>query len=74
MESKFLKRICSLAIVVFMVLSMVPTNVFAASTTEDTTPSALNLDEDGNGCPHCEGEVTWVDFDAATHVVRFSLR
>ena len=60
MESKFLKRICSLAIVVFMVLSMVPTNVFAAEATEETLPEGY--------CPECKVVHEWVTFDAATHL------
>ena len=65
MNSKFIKRICSLAMVVFMVLSMMPTNVFATSA---ATPAVTSLDPDGNGCPHCEGEIEWITFDKATHL------
>ena len=69
MESKLFKRLFSMCIVIALVLSMCPTIAFAEGTDTPDAQSAPNLDPDGNGCPHCEGEVTWVDFDAATHVV-----
>ena len=45
MESKLFKRVLSLAIVVFMVVSMLPMNVFAAALTDDKCPEC----EDHNG-------------------------
>ena len=62
MESKLFKRLFSMCIVVALVLSMCPTFVFAESTAAQ--PEALNLDPDGNGCPHCEGAVEWQAWNA----------
>ena len=69
MESKLFKKLFSMMLVVAMVLSMCPSIVFAEGTDTPDAQSAPVLDADGNGCPHCEGDVTWVDFNAATHVV-----
>ena len=57
MENKVFKRILSLAMVVFMVASMLPTNVLAA---EETLPEGY--------CPECKEVHEWVVFDAATHL------
>ena len=67
MESKLFKKLFSMLLVVAMVLSMCPTVVFADST-EPEAQSAPVLDADGNGCPHCEGEIEWITFDKATHL------
>ena len=66
MKNKFFKRLFSLAIVVFMVVSMLPANVLAEGIA--TQSAAVDRDPDKNGCPHCEGEIEWLTFDKATHL------
>ena len=66
MENKLFKKHFSLLMVLAMVLSMCPTFVFAEAA--EPQSAEINLDPDGNGCPHCEGEIEWITFDKATHL------
>ena len=50
MESKLFKKLFSMLLVVAMVLSMCPTIVFADG-----------ADSDGNDCPECTGEISWIE-------------
>ena len=49
MKNNFLKRIFSLTMVIMLVLSMLPTNVFAETVAQNTTVDTT----DPNYCPHC---------------------
>ena len=60
MESKLFKRLSSLALVLFMVISMLPTPVFAAEQQLEAT--------DTNGCPHCEGTFTWTELGSTSNL------